>query len=477
MNNDTNIDFVCSDVCYEEKGTPIEGEKVRERNKNYATINYCKSECEYYTSCCANFDCCLQKMFEEVLGSLTEREENVLKLSFGFAELSKSLEEIGELYGVTADRIRQIQAKALRKLRHPSRSKKIKPFLFDVFSIQNDNFYNRLISALFNFERADLLEYKLGIDFEIVDKEQNAERSLAQIKRELDTPINEIASLQPYVVYISKYEFANLKQLLRATSNQLNLRVFANDDTKFFEFINTIHEMGYRFKFFRPEDIVAKELSDELKLLIVDPQIYSQQVLDLSLATTLKLLEHKIISVEDLVKRINSLKGARCLPIEMQTEIDRFLLSNGLALMTEEGKMLYLSRNNLNAFSERFVWWMIQNKHSMNSLLLEFKKASIDSLKVIEYIYKTFPASIDYISPEFTIDSIDDLDLCLRTYNCLMRVDINTVEKLIKLSREELLAIPHLGRMSLEELVEKLEALGLLKYCKWHYDESDDLQE
>ena len=72
----------------------------------------------------------LKEQLAEVLGTLTEREEKVLKLRFGLADgRSRTLEEVGKEFNVTRERIRQIEAKALRKLRHPSRSKKLKDFL------------------------------------------------------------------------------------------------------------------------------------------------------------------------------------------------------------------------------------------------------------------------------------------------------------------------------------------------------------
>jgi RNA polymerase primary sigma factor len=67
-----------------------------------------------------------------VLQTLTEREAEVLKLRFGLVDgTSRTLEEVGNIFNVTRERIRQIEAKALRKLRHPSRSKKLKEYLSD----------------------------------------------------------------------------------------------------------------------------------------------------------------------------------------------------------------------------------------------------------------------------------------------------------------------------------------------------------
>ena len=66
----------------------------------------------------------------DVLDTLTDREENVLRLRFGLDDgRTRTLEEVGKVFGVTRERIRQIEAKALRKLRHPSRSKQLKDFM------------------------------------------------------------------------------------------------------------------------------------------------------------------------------------------------------------------------------------------------------------------------------------------------------------------------------------------------------------
>ena len=69
------------------------------------------------------------EQIEDVLGSLNEREQKVLKLRFGLEDgRARTLEEVGKEFDVTRERIRQIEAKALRKLRHPSRSKKLRDY-------------------------------------------------------------------------------------------------------------------------------------------------------------------------------------------------------------------------------------------------------------------------------------------------------------------------------------------------------------
>ncbi len=72
----------------------------------------------------------LREELDDVLATLTEREERVLRLRFGLVDgRQRTLEEVGKEFNVTRERIRQIEAKALRKLKHPSRSRKLKDFM------------------------------------------------------------------------------------------------------------------------------------------------------------------------------------------------------------------------------------------------------------------------------------------------------------------------------------------------------------
>ena len=72
----------------------------------------------------------LKEQTDQVLKTLTPREEKVIKMRFGVGDGSEhTLEEVGQNFAVTRERIRQIEAKALRKLRHPSRSKQLKSFI------------------------------------------------------------------------------------------------------------------------------------------------------------------------------------------------------------------------------------------------------------------------------------------------------------------------------------------------------------
>jgi RNA polymerase primary sigma factor len=78
----------------------------------------------------ATTDNIMQSQLEDILSTLTEREETVIRLRFGIGDgYPRTLEEVGNKFGVTRERVRQIETKALRKLRHPTRSKKLREYL------------------------------------------------------------------------------------------------------------------------------------------------------------------------------------------------------------------------------------------------------------------------------------------------------------------------------------------------------------
>lgn len=69
------------------------------------------------------------KVIADVMKTLTPREETILKLRYGFEAPEQTLEQVGNRFDITRERVRQIEEKALRKLRHPSKAKKLKEFL------------------------------------------------------------------------------------------------------------------------------------------------------------------------------------------------------------------------------------------------------------------------------------------------------------------------------------------------------------
>ena len=110
---------------------PISLEKPTREDEDSCVADFIKDESNMSPEEYAIYKL-LRDEISEVLLTLTEREEQVLRLRFGLEDgTPRTLEEVGNMFGVTRERIRQIEAKALRKLRHPSRSKKLKDYLND----------------------------------------------------------------------------------------------------------------------------------------------------------------------------------------------------------------------------------------------------------------------------------------------------------------------------------------------------------
>ncbi len=123
----------------------------------------------------------LKNDLNQMLGTLTEREEKVIRLRFGLDDgKPKTLEEVGQLFGVTRERIRQIEAKTLRKLRHPSRSRKLKGYLIDSLPNQDKYKKNKVVEtsnkykALAKIEEQNFM-VQLDTQHEHIEQEEKAQ--------------------------------------------------------------------------------------------------------------------------------------------------------------------------------------------------------------------------------------------------------------------------------------------------------------
>lgn len=114
---------------------------------------YCNStDCYFREVCSLDKTCCVKKYFDFILHTLTPREEQVIKLYFGIdCDRKKTFAEIGEILSVTRERVRQIEAKALRKLRHDKRSTLVEALFPIVLSTTKDTPYSKLVKAIFGF--------------------------------------------------------------------------------------------------------------------------------------------------------------------------------------------------------------------------------------------------------------------------------------------------------------------------------------
>lgn len=116
---------------------------------DYSSDDYCASKCVYFEKCSGNRERCVKKVFDNIMDTLTPREEMVFKLRRGFYKNKCfTLDEVAECLEVTRERARQIEAKALRKLRHPSRQKMIIGNGGAITCASSVEFYEKLIDAV-----------------------------------------------------------------------------------------------------------------------------------------------------------------------------------------------------------------------------------------------------------------------------------------------------------------------------------------
>jgi RNA polymerase sigma factor (sigma-70 family) len=116
---------------------------------DYSSADYCAAQCVYFDKCSGNRERCVKKAFDNLLTTLTEREEMVLKLRWGFYKNKCfTLDEVAECLEITRERARQIEAKSLRKLRHPSRQKMIVGNGGAITCASSVEFYEKLIDAV-----------------------------------------------------------------------------------------------------------------------------------------------------------------------------------------------------------------------------------------------------------------------------------------------------------------------------------------
>lgn len=91
--------------------------------KVFCEPNYCKTECEFYAVCQANKEACVKNIYEQVLQTLTCREERVIRLIYGIEEHKESVQLVARVFRITEERVIQVWGKALKKMKHPTRAR------------------------------------------------------------------------------------------------------------------------------------------------------------------------------------------------------------------------------------------------------------------------------------------------------------------------------------------------------------------
>ena len=94
--------------------------------KVFCETNYCETKCEFYAACQANKETCVKNTYEQVLQTLTCREERVIRLIYGIGEHKESVQLVARVFGITEEQVKQVWGKALKKMRHPTRARPLR---------------------------------------------------------------------------------------------------------------------------------------------------------------------------------------------------------------------------------------------------------------------------------------------------------------------------------------------------------------
>lgn len=413
----------------------------------------CSTKCEFYNCCYGYEENCIICIINDILGTLTPREEKVLRLRFGLDDGKyRSLESVGREFDVTRERIRQIEAKALRKLRHPSRSKKIKKH-FDGILLSGNEQYSRLIGAIFGGRLVE--DTELLLDCSIVDKEKCLlQKTVEDIKTELNTEISNISFLCQYIKAIKSLGVNNLSHLLYIPVAKLK-EVF--NDVEIIQMENEINERGYKFH----DDSINELPKLALKQLIKDSALYEQEVYNLDIKLLFDLHRKRIFTLGDIIESIKSIIDDINYTDEEKQSINELLVSKGLAFKHNKNEFEYLSKSYIDSLSVKLIDWLMENNYSVCELIDNLTKQNFKMDNALNYIKNTYPQFV--IKPKVLNSglAIEDMDLSVRAYNCLKRAGINTAEDIAERTFEDMMCIRNLGRQALDEVIEKLHELGL----------------
>lgn len=273
----------------------------------------CTTECEFYNHCYGYEENCIKQIFEDVLSTLTPRESRVLKFRFGFGTDRLTLEETGKEFGVSRERIRQIETKALRKLRHPPRSKKLlrhEDAIFLSTINMNNSEYKYLFCAIFGIVKSDN-----EVDIAIVDMPKIIqEKTIDDVKIELQQNVKELKFLQPYAEKLKSINVDTLSHLLYTPFSKL-LEAF--NDIEIVKLRNELNKIGYMFKSDYPpntatslEYILAKRIKQTIYRNVGDTELFSTVLTkyfidnNLSICELINDLEDKSLKDSDAIAYI-----------------------------------------------------------------------------------------------------------------------------------------------------------------------------
>lgn len=388
--------------------------------------------CKFCDFCFSNIDSCIKRIFDDVLATLTPREEETLKLLYGYNSEQLNEDEVAEHFNITVNRISQIEAKALRKLRHPSRSKKLYPFVFEALSSGWEDFHALLVSKMWeesSFYSKILYGVRLGIDFSLVYEQNSAKKTPAKIKEELSSNVCELLELSEYSLYLQKTDIKTLMQLLHTSRKKLLFDVFDGNDITYFQFIDKLTQMGYKIKDEYQEDEIYSLLINNLYQTIAPEEIYKQPLINLPLEIIFLLIEQNVSTIGELLSNLHSIRQSPTFTKNHISIIEDFLVSKKLVYKFNNGTLLYLTSTGAD-FCNQLIRWMIKNNFSILALQNELQVKRLHFADAIQYIAEKY-TNFEYVDPYISITNsdtlIEELGFSTRTFLYLKRLGIDKV--------------------------------------------------
>lgn len=479
---------------------------------DYSSDDYCKNECEFFENCYANHNTCPKQAIKEYLQlRLPEREQTILKLKYGYKQEPTSWREIADAVGLTESYLKNnVFKKAFSeiiKFPYPRRLiNKRRFFWFDVFSGTKDTFYSRLVTDIFNnfhYQDSKLRDLKneirVGINYAVVDIWED-DKSIVEINQELNKNIEHCDFLKEYLVFLQKSDISTLYHLL-CTSYFKLLEIFDNNDYIIYKLRNDLENKGYHFKrTLRCQTDIYKYRQSMLEKIKLFPEIPEQELKDslLPVSVVLELYKHDICTLKELLRLDADQYRSKKIPEDIIQKIEQYKKNSSLCLNAPKYciESTLFQEDKISEFYKKLIEELYRNQFSIHSLCNDVNIEKLKSLEEkFDYIEQNYKGvsilkifnpmdnkteneillieSSEWMNEKILSITVDDLDLSVRSYNCLKRAGINTVGELIDLSMEDLSRRSrNLGRKSVEEIVYKLELLGLkLK------DENADEQE
>lgn len=403
------------------------------KKENFSSNTYCKNKCEYYSDCKADHENCIKQAFHDILNELRSEELQLIKYLYGYDGKRHTFVEASREFGGNVENYRLLKAKAFRKLRHPTRMRKVKDYAYEVFHYSTDNFYALILKEVFGYknEYPEIRFAQKGINYSTLISASETEIEEKEIFERVNTPIKDISCLYTYAPILEKANIISLNDLLNYNRKKLYTSVFDYNEYMIYDLQDALKDMGYRIK---GKEGYNRYIDEEIAKLIF--------------------------------KRVNRANNDEIAKIEYKHDRDlscELYLKYRLKKQALERYCYTIKNVVLLVLKEQLQ----ERKQSGYRLLRSLDEKVFLSLSALVEAIKKKGYILDITTIMKTLNTIkdapiEDLNLSVRAYNCLKRAGYNKVSEVRMATKEELMHIRNLGEGSLEDTLEKVDAFDCI---------------